>query len=154
MLEMSSQIAVTLAFGSNLDSKYGSPEENIRISWQKLAKYGVKILKTSPIIDSEPMGLEKSAAHTPQPFKNAVAWGITKLSPDALLRIIHDIEADFGRVRGADTSIKLNREIDIDIIEYGDYCLDSNKVYHTYDLTIPHPKAKERDFVYGLMRGG
>jgi 2-amino-4-hydroxy-6-hydroxymethyldihydropteridine diphosphokinase len=60
------------------------------------------------------------------------------LSPEQLLRELQAIEIELGRKRKERWG---DRNIDIDIITYGDSKLQ------TEDLVIPHPEAKNRAFV-------
>jgi len=62
----------------------------------------------------------------------------TTLDPEALLDVANAIEAELGRVRGERWA---DRTIDIDLIDYEGVTLDSPR------LTLPHPRAGERDFV-------
>jgi 2-amino-4-hydroxy-6-hydroxymethyldihydropteridine diphosphokinase len=64
--------------------------------------------------------------------------GETSLSARDLLAVLLDIEKRFGRERpypGAP------RTLDLDLILYGDDIIDS------VNLTVPHPRFKERRFV-------
>jgi len=60
-------------------------------------------------------------------------------SPFELLGFLKKIEYDMGRKKAGRKYGP--RIIDIDILYYGDVCIDSNF------LTIPHPKLTERNFV-------
>ena len=51
---------------------------------------------------------------------------------------MHRVEADLGRVRGVRNG---PRTVDIDMIDYGGMTSDDP------ELTLPHPRARERDFV-------
>jgi 7,8-dihydro-6-hydroxymethylpterin-pyrophosphokinase len=62
----------------------------------------------------------------------------TVLSPEGLLRLGKNIEADMGRVA---SFVNGPRPIDIDILVYGNRSIESQ------DLTVPHPRLKERAFV-------
>ena len=73
-------------------------------------------------------------------FLNSVAVGATKLSLDALLRRIHQIENEEGRDR-ANSGWMGPRPIDIDIL------LESDTIVSSQELTVPHPRMKERKFV-------
>jgi len=81
-----------------------------------------------------PVGVE-----TPQAmFLNAVATGESALSAPALLDVLLSVEQQFGRERpygGAP------RTLDLDLILYGD------RVITTPNLTVPHPRFRERRFV-------
>jgi len=61
------------------------------------------------------------------------------LPPEELLRLAKDIETRMGRVPSE--QIDSPRPIDIDILFY------DNKIMETQDLTIPHPRLRDRAFV-------
>jgi len=69
---------------------------------------------------------------------NCVAEIETPLEPEQLLRELQAIEIELGRKRKERWG---DRNIDIDIITYGDSHFTSK------DLVIPHPEAKNRAFV-------
>lgn len=71
-------------------------------------------------------------------FVNAIAVIQTTLSPHKLLMLLHQIENEQGRVREIENG---PRSLDLDIIDYEDVVMDEPQ------LTLPHPKAHERDFV-------
>ncbi len=72
------------------------------------------------------------------PYLNAVAVGKTTRPAEALLTDLLQLEAEHGRVR---TGPRAARTLDLDLILYGDLVLDRA------DLTIPHPRFRERRFV-------
>lgn len=119
---------VYLALGSNV----GDSESYIRKATELLAAQ-LRELRTAPIYVSKAVG------YTNQPdFYNTAVMGLTALSPVALLEFVKQTEQQIGRVHRFRWG---PREIDIDIIFYGD------TVHDTPDLTIPHPRFAERDFV-------
>jgi 2-amino-4-hydroxy-6-hydroxymethyldihydropteridine diphosphokinase len=67
----------------------------------------------------------------------------TRLSPRQLLSALQKIENDLGRVRAVKNG---PRTVDLDILLYGGLKLSQP------DLTIPHPRMKERDFVLRPLR--
>lgn len=71
-------------------------------------------------------------------YLNAVALVQTRLAPTELLAALHRIEARHGRVRRERWG---DRTLDLDLIAYGDETIDRD------DLTVPHPRAHEREFV-------
>ena len=97
------------------------------------ASEDIKIDKTSPIYETDPIG------GPPQDrFLNGVIKIKTRLSPRALLIKLKAIEDSLGRKR----TIKNGpRTIDLDILTYGDLKVQEK------DLEIPHPRMGERDFV-------
>lgn len=71
-------------------------------------------------------------------YLNAVALVTTRLAPSVLLGFLHAIEERHGRVRRERWG---DRTLDLDLVAYGDVVSDDPR------LTIPHPRAAERDFV-------
>lgn len=71
-------------------------------------------------------------------FVNAVALIRTSLAPRNLLHYLHAIENSLGRVRHQPNG---PRTCDLDILDYQLYVSDDE------ELTLPHPRILERDFV-------
>ncbi len=91
----------------------------------------------SPVVESKALTLAGVDSSKPS-FLNCVAEIETPLSPEQLLRELQAIEIELGRKRKERWG---DRNIDIDIITYGDSQLQ------TEELVIPHPEAKNRAFV-------
>jgi 2-amino-4-hydroxy-6-hydroxymethyldihydropteridine diphosphokinase len=134
-----------LALGGNLGDVAGEFLTALRALG---AADGVKLVSVSRVYRTPPWGV------TDQPdFLNMAAAIDTDLSARALLELCLRIEKTSGRVRDRRWG---PRNIDIDVIAYGDAKVDEP------DLTIPHPRAKERAFVLApladvaddLMLGG
>ena len=121
-----------LALGSNL----GDPVEQLVKARAAInAIPGVAIVRTSSLYQSPVWGSDQ-----PQPdYLNAVIAIQTKLSAHDLWHATSRIEATHGRVR--DGTRNGARTLDIDLLLYGDAAVD------TPDLTLPHPRMHERDFV-------
>jgi 2-amino-4-hydroxy-6-hydroxymethyldihydropteridine diphosphokinase len=118
-----------LGLGSNL----GRRRENLRRARELLAARGVRTLKASCVYLTEPVGVRG------QPwFYNQVIKARSKLAPQALLVLAHEVEAALGRVRPAR---RKPRPIDIDIL------LAGRSVVRTKSLTVPHPRLERRNFV-------
>ena len=119
---------VALALGSNL----GDRVTNLRAAVVALEVL-VSITKKSAIYETPP------AYVVDQPsFLNAAVLGVPKLDPIALLQAIKKLEIYLGR---KDSFRNGPRLIDIDIIFYGARRLSVT------DLTLPHPRMAEREFV-------
>jgi 2-amino-4-hydroxy-6-hydroxymethyldihydropteridine diphosphokinase len=73
------------------------------------------------------------------PFLNMVVIGYTTLAPSELLAQLHTIEHRLGRIRRGVRNEP--RTIDLDLI------LHSAHRVHTRTLTLPHPRAHQREFV-------
>ena len=91
------------------------------------------LVARSSLYRSAPIGL------LDQPdFINAVAKIATKLTPQALLQALLQIEHRHGRER---TVRNAPRTLDLDVLLYDDVQL------HEHGLTIPHPQMHRRAFV-------
>ena len=123
-----------LGLGSNL----GDREANIRTACALLKEKGIKILKQSSIIETDPIGGPSQGK-----FLNAVVKVKTQLSPHNLLAELKAIEKKLGRVKTVENG---PRPIDIDILIYDNIKLT------TAELTIPHPRMLKREFVMTPLR--
>jgi len=121
-------VTAFLGLGSNL----GHREENLGRALALLAGE-VSLEDVSSIYETEPVGYEEQAL-----FLNLVCRIATVLSPEELLRLAKEIEVGMGRVA---SFVNAPRPIDIDIIVY------VNVIMETQELTIPHPRLKDRAFV-------
>lgn len=94
-----------------------------------------EIKAISPSYWTPPWGVNE-----PQPdYLNAVCLISTGLSPEDLLMALQVIEKDLGRVRGHERYAA--RTLDLDILFFDD------RVIHTADLEVPHPRLHQRGFV-------
>jgi 2-amino-4-hydroxy-6-hydroxymethyldihydropteridine diphosphokinase len=118
-----------LALGSNL----GRREQYLRRSIAALEAKGITPVKTSTIIETEPMGGPPQGK-----YLNAVIQAATELSLEDLHDAVQQIEDDLGRRRQV---INGPRVIDIDILLYDDLKMVTRR------LTVPHPRMLERAFV-------
>ncbi len=120
---------VYLALGSNL----GDRLEFIHKAIEELKACGLKVLKFSSAIETEPVGGVAQGK-----FLNAVLKASTELSPEELHVMTQAVERRLGRVKKI---LNGPRVIDIDILLYDDIKLT------TPQLLIPHPRMLERAFV-------
>jgi 2-amino-4-hydroxy-6-hydroxymethyldihydropteridine diphosphokinase len=93
----------------------------------------LRLLRVSRIYETEPVGLREQPM-----FLNAVAEFESELTPLEILARAQGVERALGRVR---TVRNGPRTIDVDLILCGDAVVD------TAELTVPHPRYKERGFV-------
>jgi 2-amino-4-hydroxy-6-hydroxymethyldihydropteridine diphosphokinase len=118
-----------VGFGANL----GDPASTLRAAAVELGRSAATVTAGSHIYRSRPIGL------TDQPdFQNAVARVSTALSPDRFLDELMAVEARFGRVREIHHG---PRTLDLDLLWYEGESRDDER------LTLPHPRAHEREFV-------
>lgn len=122
-------VRVAIALGSNL----GDREAHLRFAVDRL---------TTLLTDVRVSTFHNTAAvevDEPQPdYLNAALSGTTTLSPHDLLAAMLVIERERGRTR---PSLRASRTLDLDLIFYGDHTIA------TADLTVPHPRWREREFV-------
>jgi 2-amino-4-hydroxy-6-hydroxymethyldihydropteridine diphosphokinase len=118
-----------VGFGANL----GDPAATLRAAAVALGRRAGTLTAGSRIYRSRPIGL----ADQPD-FLNAVARIETGLSAERLLEEVLALEAVFGRVRGVRFG---PRTLDLDLIWYEGERRDDPR------LTLPHPRAHEREFV-------
>ena len=123
---------VYLGLGSNL----GNREENLRGALFEIATSVGVVEAVSSFIVTEPWGFEST--HT---FVNAVCRVQTRLSPMEVLDATQAIERNLGRTQKSVDGIYSDRLIDIDILLYDDWKVDTPR------LVIPHPLMAQRDFV-------
>jgi 2-amino-4-hydroxy-6-hydroxymethyldihydropteridine diphosphokinase len=98
----------------------------------------IEEISFSSLYRSPPMGPQD------QPdYVNAVMGIHTTLEALVLLSAMQQIENEQGRVRSQRWGA---RTLDIDILLYDDCLMD------TPELTIPHPRMKEREFVMRPLR--
>jgi 2-amino-4-hydroxy-6-hydroxymethyldihydropteridine diphosphokinase len=124
----SDPIFVAVALGSNL----GDREQHLRDAIAALQRV-VSSLQVSSFYDTAPVGVGDQPR-----FLNAAVTGSTTLTAQALLTTLLDIEARLGRTRPHPGAA---RTVDLDLILYGDQIIEER------DLTVPHPRFRERRFV-------
>lgn len=122
-----------IAIGSNL----GDRQAFLRSGIQMLAEEVGPVVATSGFYRTAPVG-----AATDE-FINAALICSSRLEPLEVMEVLLRIEARHGRCRKAQGG---NRTLDCDLI----LCrteADIMMVIHGKSLTLPHPRALERDFV-------
>ncbi len=122
-----------LALGSNL----GHREAMLDFAMTALeALPQTRVLQCAKRYDTTPVDVPEEFVDLR--FLNSAVLIETEFQPLALLAELHRIEADAGRIRAVRNG---PRPLDLDIILYeGVTCV-------TDTLTLPHPRAHERDFV-------
>ena len=123
-----------IALGSNLESRFGDREANLREAVRRIETLG-EVRAVSSFFDTEPVG------YLEQPrFLNAALLLETETEPRALMRELLGVERAMGRER-VGAIAKGPRVIDLDLLLYGDWVLWSD------ELILPHPRMEERRFV-------
>lgn len=100
-----------------------------------------RLVKASGVRETEPVDVPRGTEHLK--FLNQVAVFETALAPHDFSRRMHAVEDALGRVR---TVRNGPRTIDLDLIDFGGLRLDEP------ELTLPHPRAREREFVMEPLR--
>jgi len=120
-----------LSLGSNL----GNSAEILSSAAEALNEVS-EVIALSSFYQTRPVG------GPPQPdFINAVIIIETNLEPEELLLVAQAIEGAHGRERNENTVRWGPRFLDIDLIKCDEMLINSP------ELTIPHPRAHEREFV-------
>jgi len=119
-------------YAIGLGSNEGDRLANLRLGLEGLESLG-SVSGISSLYETEPVGGPEQS-----PYLNAVVVLDSQLEPDALLSSLQEIEADAGRMRKVRWG---PRTLDLDIVTS-----DGSRVQDDR-LQIPHPRAKEREFV-------
>lgn len=124
-------VRCAIALGSNQGNSLDILEQSL-LALDRVP--GITIDATSSWYQTKPVG-------TPQPqqdYLNGCALLSTEQTPEELLAVLQATEIQFGRTEKRTLQ---PRTLDLDLLLYGDLVLD------TLNLTIPHPRMKERAFV-------
>ena len=119
-----------IGIGSNI----GDRKEHIETAIDALNHIPtVKVLRTSSLYETSPWGYVNQ-----ENFYNGVIEVETSLSANGLLGVCLGIEAGVGRIRGIKNGPRI---LDLDLLLY------EGSESTTAELTLPHPRMFERDFV-------
>lgn len=130
-----------IALGSNLASRWGAREGNLREAVRRVGTLG-RVAAVSAFYDTAPVGFRE------QPdFLNAALLLETDLEPLELMRSLLGIERAMGRDR-SNALPKGPRIIDLDLLLMDDLVLnDARSEDGQVELTLPHPAMAARRFV-------
>jgi len=126
-----------IGLGSNL----GDREQNLHKAIALMGESAGAVLAVSSFYYSEPHGFISDNY-----FVNAAFLLETQLSPIHLLHALQDIEKQMGRTTKSIGGNYTDRIIDLDILTY------ENEILDMPELTLPHPRIMERDFVLKPLR--
>lgn len=125
---------VVIALGANL----GDRKATMLAAVRELAETErVEVTAISSVIETSALRPAGVDPHAPA-YLNAVVLLTTTLTPGELLTVLNRIETAHGRVRSERWG---DRTLDLDIIDFAGISSNSER------LTLPHPRAFERDFV-------
>ena len=130
---------VILCLGSNIEPRLDYLD---RAQAALCSLPGTRFVAASSTDETEPVDVPQEFSQ--RRFLNRILVVETDLTPSEFSRLMHGIEDDLGRVRGEMRNIP--RTIDIDMIDY------EGVVSSDPELVLPHPRAKERDFVMEPLR--
>lgn len=144
---------ILIALGSNLGSQAGNPAQTLVESISSLPALGVRIKRISRFFSTPcfPPGAGPD-------YVNAAAVVTGTQTPADILRILHDVEASFGRERRERWGM---RSLDLDLLGIGSLVLPDRATFDTWcaldpgsqrrlapdRLILPHPRLHERAFV-------
>ena len=119
-----------LGLGSNLGDRRANIDEAVR----RLDETdGIRVTQVSSMHETEAVG------GPPQPdYLNAACEVETELTPHDLLHVALGVEHAMGRTRDVHWG---RRNIDIDLLLCGDAVIEDD------ELTLPHPRMTDREFV-------
>ena len=130
LLGLGSNVALVAEPGEETEAKIA--QLNLAVG-QLCSLPDTQIMDMSSFYESEPAYYEDQDT-----FVNAVVLLRSGLPPKELLGYLHGIENSLGRVRTIENG---PRTLDIDILDYQMYVASDD------ELTLPHPRVTERDFV-------
>ena len=126
---------VVISLGTNLGDKL----KNLKNAISNIAGFG-SILNKSRIFCSDPWGYDSE-----NEFLNMGLVIKTSMEPMQLLKKLKTIEKQMGRGPKVVQSYQ-DRIIDLDILIYSGFTIDDE------ELSIPHPKIKERKFSLLILK--
>lgn len=133
---------ICLLLGSNL----GDREKNLARAREMLAERLQVTLRCSGIMETEAIGFDGAD------FLNQAVCFEKEMDPFDLLGLTQSCEEEMGREPHPaeydrdGKRIYKDRIIDVDILEFNDLQIDTEK------LTLPHPQVLSRPFVKELMK--
>jgi len=126
---------VLIGLGANLPSPvHGSPRQTLEAALRALARRGLTIRARSRWWESAPV----PASDQPW-YVNGVAELAGVPEPETLLAVLHEVEAEFGRLRSVPNAPRI---LDLDLLAYGDL-----RRCGPVPPILPHPRLAERAFV-------
>lgn len=128
---------VLVGLGANLPSpRFGPPAATLAPAIAAMEARGLAVRRRSPWYETEPVPISD------QPwYVNGVVSLATSETPDNVLKILHEIEEDFARVR---TVRNAPRVVDLDLLAHGGTVQPGPP--RTLAV-LPHPRLHERGFV-------
>ena len=133
---------IFIGIGSNLSSNFGDRFKNIDLAISFLETYKVNIIKKSSFYET----FSYPNKSNPK-FINSIISVETKLPPVDLMSVLIFVEEKLERKRSKKND---PRTCDLDIIDYNYQIM--NFKYRDLELTLPHKKMTNRNFVLYPLR--
>lgn len=124
--------ALYLSLGTNQGDRKKALETAAKYISERIGR----IVQASAVYETEPWGFDSNNL-----FLNQVLCIDTTLDAVDILNLTQQIEIEMGRTTKSSNGVYSDRVIDIDILLYGDICMQTER------LTIPHPLMQKRRFV-------
>lgn len=127
---------ILIGIGANLPSeRFGTPLQTCEAALRALdSASGVRVVRRSRWFESAPV----PASDQPW-YVNGACVVETGLDARAVLDVLHQIEAEFGRIRGEKNAARV---LDLDLLAYDDFISGANDA-----MDVPHARLHERAFV-------
>ena len=152
-----SSMTCLIGLGSNLERGSLNPVDIISSSIDALTEYPISVKKISRFFLTPAF-----PAGSGPDFVNAAIMTRTKLTPQELLAVLHEVEQRNARLREERWAA---RTLDLDLISYGDLITPSSEEFrYWFDLPLvrqtkespnrlilPHPRFHHRSFVLGPL---
>lgn len=130
---------IFISIGSNLGDRLGYIDKALHL----LKKRYFSDLRCSIILETEAIVPDAAPLEWNKTYLNAIAYGHSSFSPEALLQGLKEVEAELGRPHIYEKWAP--RVIDLDILLWDETVLE------TPSLQIPHPQLFNRPFLLYLM---
>jgi 2-amino-4-hydroxy-6-hydroxymethyldihydropteridine diphosphokinase len=126
-------VTAYIALGSNL----GDPRAVVLRAMDRLQELSDQPLVKSSLLETAPVDCPPGAPN----FVNAVVRLVPRRdeTPESLLKKLQELEKEFGRT--PKKVFNEPRPLDLDLIAFG------SEIRNGPDLTLPHPRAHQRQFV-------
>jgi 2-amino-4-hydroxy-6-hydroxymethyldihydropteridine diphosphokinase len=131
---------IVVALGANLESTAGPPQATMRAALARLGERGASPKNVSHFWRTPAWPDRRDPW-----FVNAAADIVTALPPEALLRLLHEVETQFGRNRSGDSRKNAPRTLDLDLIDY-------HGLVQAGPPELPHARMAARAFVLIPLR--